>query len=84
MAISGTIGFVGLVVPHLVRMSLGGDHRWLLPCSALGGACLLLVSDKRARTLVAPAEVLVGLITSLIGRSYFLWLVIRQREPMNG
>lgn len=84
VAISGVIGFVGLVVPHLVRMRLGGDHRWLLPCSALGGACLLLVSDTLARTLVAPAEMPVGLMTSLIGGPYFLWLVMRQREPING
>ena len=78
VAMSGVIGFVGLVVPHLVRMRLGGDHRWLLPCSALGGACLL-VSDTLARTLVAPAEMPVGLMTSLIGGPYFLWLVMRQR-----
>ena len=56
VAMSGVIGFVGLVVPHLVRMRLGGDHRWLLPCSALGGACLLLVSDTLARTLVDEAR----------------------------
>jgi iron complex transport system permease protein len=84
VAMSGVIGFVGLVVPHLVRMRLGGDHRWLLPCSALGGACLLLVSDTLARTLVAPAEMPVGLMTSLIGGPYFLWLVMRQRERTGG
>ncbi|CAI2411538.1 Probable siderophore transport system permease protein yfhA [Serratia ficaria] len=83
VAMSGVIGFVGLVVPHLVRMRLGGDHRWL-PCSALGGACLLLVSDTLARTLVAPAEMPVGLMTSLIGGPYFLWLVMRQRERPGG
>ena len=84
VAMSGVIGFVGLVVPHLVRMRLGGDHRWLLPCSALGGACLLLVSDTLARTLVAPAEMPVGLMTSLIGGPYFLWLGMRQRERTGG
>ncbi|MGO2566820.1 MAG: FecCD family ABC transporter permease, partial [Serratia proteamaculans] len=84
VAMSGVIGFIGLVVPHLVRMRLGGDHRWLLPCSALGGACLLLVSDTLARTLVAPAEMPVGLMTSLIGGPYFLWLVMRQRERVGG
>jgi iron complex transport system permease protein len=84
VAMSGVIGFIGLVVPHLVRMRLGGDHRWLLPCSALGGACLLLVSDTFARTLVAPAEMPVGLMTSLIGGPYFLWLVMRQRERVGG
>lgn len=84
VAMSGVIGFIGLVVPHLVRMRLGGDHRWLLPASALGGACLLLVSDTLARTLVAPAEMPVGLMTSLIGGPYFLWLVMRQRERTGG
>ncbi|WON78766.1 iron ABC transporter permease [Serratia sp. UGAL515B_01] len=84
VAMSGVIGFIGLVIPHLVRLRLGGDHRWLLPASALGGACLLLVSDTLARTLVAPAEMPVGLMTSLIGGPYFLWLVICQRERSGG
>lgn len=84
VAMSGVIGFIGLVVPHLIRMHLGGDHRWLLPASALGGACLLLVGDTLARTLVAPAEMPVGLVTSLLGGPYFLWLVMRQRERTGG
>ncbi|AWK13595.1 iron ABC transporter permease [Candidatus Fukatsuia symbiotica] len=78
VALSGVIGFIGLVIPHLIRMNLGADHRWLLPGAALGGACLLLSADTLARTLVAPAEMPVGLITSLIGGPYFLWLVLRQ------
>ncbi|BFO09823.1 Probable siderophore transport system permease protein yfhA [Serratia rubidaea] len=84
VAVSGVIGFIGLVVPHLMRLRLGGDHRWLLPASALGGACLLLVSDTLARTLVAPAEMPVGLMTSLLGGPYFLWLVMRQQERNRG
>ncbi|MFI8416467.1 FecCD family ABC transporter permease [Serratia sp. NPDC078593] len=84
VAVSGVIGFIGLVVPHLVRMRLGGDHRWLLPASALGGACLLLIGDTLARTWVAPAEMPVGLMTSLLGGPYFLWLVMRQRERSDG
>ncbi|EGY28168.1 HmuU [Candidatus Regiella insecticola 5.15] len=84
VALSGIIGFIGLVVPHLIRMHLGADHRWLLPGAALGGACLLLSADTLARTLVAPSEMPVGLITSLIGGPYFLWLILRQQEPLSG
>lgn len=84
VALSGVIGFIGLVIPHLIRMRLGADHRWLLPGAALGGACLLLTADTIARTLVAPAEMPVGLITSLIGGPYFLWLVLRQPERARG
>ncbi|PHM67055.1 hemin transport system permease protein HmuU [Xenorhabdus stockiae] len=77
VALSGVIGFIGLVIPHLVRLRFGGDHSWLLPISALGGACLLLTADTLARTLVAPAEMPVGLITGLIGAPYFLWLILK-------
>jgi len=65
-------------------MHLGADHRWLLPASALGGAVILLAADTLARTLVAPAEMPVGLITSLIGGPYFLWLILRRRENIGG
>ncbi|PIJ50238.1 iron ABC transporter [Erwinia sp. OLTSP20] len=78
VAVSGIIGFVGLVVPHLMRMCLGGDHRWMLPGSVLAGAMLLLLADTLARTLVAPAEMPVGLMTSLIGGPWFLWLILRR------
>ncbi|CDH04172.1 vitamin B12 transport protein (ABC superfamily,membrane) [Xenorhabdus bovienii str. oregonense] len=77
VALSGVIGFIGLVIPHLVRLRFGGDHTWLLPISVLGGACLLLSADTLARTLVSPAEIPVGLITGLIGAPYFLWLIIK-------
>ncbi|MBV7692228.1 iron ABC transporter permease [Limnobaculum sp. M2-1] len=80
VAVSGIIGFIGLVIPHLIRMTIGANHRWLLPCSALGGACLLLLADTLARTVVQPAEMPVGLLTSLIGGPYFLWLIIRTRR----
>ncbi|MFZ4832937.1 FecCD family ABC transporter permease [Rouxiella sp. Mn2063] len=83
VAISGIIGFIGLVVPHLLRMRVGPDHRWLLPGAALGGACLLLLADTLARTLVAPAEMPVGLITSLLGGPYFLWLILRPTRSQN-
>lgn len=80
VAVSGIIGFVGLVIPHLIRLCLGGDHRWMLPGSALAGGILLLLADTLARTLVAPAEMPVGLVTSLVGGPWFLWLILRRRE----
>ncbi len=80
VSVSGIIGFIGLVIPHLIRMTIGADHRWLLPCSALAGAALLLLADTLARTLVQPAEMPVGLLTSLIGGPYFLWLILRPRR----
>lgn len=80
VAVSGVIGFIGLVVPHLIRLVAGSDHRWLLPASALLGAMLLLAADTLARTLVAPAEMPVGLLTSLLGAPWFLWLILRRRE----
>ncbi len=78
VAVSGIIGFVGLVVPHLVRLTIGADHRMLIPSSAILGAILLLIADTFARTIVAPAEMPVGVITSLIGGPFFLWLLARQ------
>lgn len=80
VAVSGIIGFVGLVMPHLIRITLGADHRWLLPGSALGGALLLLLADTLARTMVAPAEMPVGLLTSLVGGPWFLWLILRHKH----
>lgn len=84
VAVCGIIGFIGLVIPHLLRMQIGADHRWLLPCSALGGACLLLLADTLARTWVAPAEMPVGLLTALIGGPYFLWLILRAGGQRRG
>ncbi len=79
VALTGVIGFIGLVVPHLLRLALGPDHRWLLPGSALLGALLLLCSDYLARTLAAPAEVPIGIITGVLGSPFFLWLLFRQK-----
>ncbi|MBE2187254.1 MAG: iron ABC transporter permease [Rhodothermales bacterium] len=79
VAASGMIGFVGLVVPHLVRLALGPDHRTLLPASALLGALLLVVADLVARTIVAPAELPIGIVTALAGGPFFLWLLLRER-----
>lgn len=78
VAVSGVIGFIGLVVPHLLRMWLGSDHRAVIPGSVLAGALLLLIADTAARTLVAPAEMPVGLLTSLLGAPWFLWLIFRR------
>jgi iron complex transport system permease protein len=78
VAVSGVIGFIGLVVPHLLRMWLGADHRAVIPGSVLVGAMLLLVADTVARTLVAPAEMPVGLLTSLLGAPWFLWMIFRR------
>lgn len=77
VAVSGSIGFVGLVVPHAVRMIIGSDHRWVLPASALAGGFLLVVVDIGARLLLAPTEVPVGLLTAVVGAPFFLWLLRR-------
>ncbi len=78
VAVSGVIGFVGLIVPHLLRMLVGADHRNLVPASAAGGAILLLVADTLARTIAAPAEIPVGIITALVGAPVFLWFLQRR------
>jgi iron complex transport system permease protein len=78
-AICGPIGFVGLVVPHLCRLLIGVDHRWLLPFSTLSGACLLLVADIVGRIVARPAELDVGIVTALVGAPFFIWIVRRQR-----
>ncbi len=79
VAVSGLIGFVGLVVPHLLRLAMGPDHRFLLPGAALLGGSLLLLADLLARTLVAPAELPIGILTALLGGPFFLALLMRQR-----
>ncbi|MBL4740948.1 MAG: iron ABC transporter permease [Sneathiella sp.] len=78
VALSGLIGFVGLVVPHLIRLLFGANHQLLIPLSAILGAALLLLADTFARTIVSPAELPVGILTSLIGGPFFLWLLIKQ------
>jgi iron complex transport system permease protein len=79
VAVTGGIGFVGLVVPHLVRMVLGADHRWVMPASALTGALALVLSDGVARVVMAPAELPIGLVTSLVGGPFFIWLLLKGR-----
>lgn len=84
VAVSGIILFVGLVVPHLVRMVVGPSHRVLLPASALGGATLLVVADLIARTIAAPAEVPLGVLTAIVGSPFFFWLLRRTRARQGG
>lgn len=79
VAFAGIVGFVGLVVPHLLRLMMGPDHRRLLPASALFGASLLLLADLISRTIVIPRELPLGVITALVGGPYFLWLIHRTR-----
>ena len=81
-AAAGLVGFIGLVAPHLVRLGLGPDHRALLPASALTGALLLVAADLLARTVLAPVEVPIGIVTALAGAPFFLWLLLRQRPAL--
>nr|WP_318244835.1 iron chelate uptake ABC transporter family permease subunit [Microbacterium pullorum] len=78
-AVAGPIAFVGLVIPHLCRLLIGTDHRWLLPLSALAGAALLVAADVVGRVIARPSEIEVGIITALIGAPVFIWIVRRQR-----
>ena len=80
VALAGTIAFVGLIIPHMVRLIIGPDHRYLLPVSALGGACLLLLSDTIARTIVSPIELPVGVVTAILGAPFFISLLRRRHE----
>lgn len=82
VSVSGTIGFVGIIVPHVLRLAIGPDHRFLLPASALLGAILLIVADMIARTIVAPAELPIGIIMSAIGGPFFLWLLLKNRRVL--
>jgi iron complex transport system permease protein len=78
VSLAGPIGFIGIVVPHLVRLLVGVDHRVVLPASALFGASFLVMCDVGARMLLAPLEVPVGVITALLGGPFFLWLLVRR------
>ena len=82
VSVVGVIGFVGLVVPHLIRMWIGGDYRVLLPLSALAGASLLLVADKVAQLLIAPSELPIGILMALLGGPFFMWMILRHRREI--
>jgi len=79
VSIGGPVGFIGIIVPHLVRLMVGADHRVVLPASALFGAAFLVACDVVSRTVLAPLELPVGIITALIGGPFFLWLLVRRR-----
>ena len=78
VSLGGPIGFIGIVVPHLVRLMVGSDHRIVLPAAALFGAAFTVLCDLGARTIMAPLELPVGIITALIGGPFFLWLLVKK------
>ena len=84
MAFTGIIGFVGLVVPHLIRIVTGPSHRILIPASVLGGALVVVVGDLIARTLIEHQELPLGVLTALIGAPFFFWLIRRTRSRAGG
>ena len=79
VAVSGGIGFIGIVVPHLLCLAVGPDHKYLLPNAALLGASLLLGADVISRTIIAPAELPIGIVTAVLGAPVFLWILLRRR-----
>ena len=79
VAVSGAIGFVGLMIPHLVRMVVGSDHRRVLPTVAVGGGLYLVLVDLVGRTIMAPQELPVGIVTAALGGPFFLWLLRRRK-----
>lgn len=80
VSVAGVIGFVGLMVPHILRLIIGPDHRWLLPASGLAGAALLIVADLIARTAFSPVELRTGIVTAVFGAPFFLYLLMKRRE----
>ena len=82
VAVSGTISFVGLVTPHILRLVLGPDHRVLIPMSALGGAVFVVLADTVARTIIQPAEFRVGVLTAFVGAPFFIFLLIRNNRQV--
>jgi iron complex transport system permease protein len=81
-SLTGPIGFVGLIVPHALRLRLGADHRVLLPCAFLIGGAFLVVCDVFSRVLIAPQEIPVGVVTALCGGPFFLWLLRTRRRSL--
>ena len=81
-ALAGLVGFVGLIMPHIVRLAIGPDHRWLVPGSALAGATLLVIADSLARIVVIPAELPTGILTALLGAPFFVALLLKQRKDV--
>jgi iron complex transport system permease protein len=82
VSVSGVIGFVGLIIPHILRLMVGPDHRILVPVSVLGGAIFLVLTDTFARTILAPSELPVGIVTAVLGAPFFLYLLRRRKHMM--
>ncbi len=82
VAFSGVIGFIGLIVPHIIRILWGADYRRLIPLSILGGASMLLLADILARILLAPSILPVGIVTALAGAPFFLWILRRAKKEV--
>jgi iron complex transport system permease protein len=80
VTVAGSVGFVGLVVPHLLRLAIGNDQRLLIPAAALTGGALLVLADTLARTIVAPQQLPVGVVTALLGVPVFLYLLNRRGQ----
>jgi iron complex transport system permease protein len=80
VAVSGIIGFIGLIIPHIIRMAFGSDHRLLIPASAILGAAVLTLADLISRTIVAPAELPLGIVTALLGSPIFIYIVVNQKR----
>jgi len=80
VSVSGLIGFVGLMTPHMARLVLGPDHRLLLPASTLAGAIVMVLADLAARTVLAPVEIPVGIVTAVLGGPFFVWLLVRKER----
>jgi iron complex transport system permease protein len=81
-ALTGPIAFVGLIVPHALRLRFGADHRVLMPCALLVGAGFLAVCDTLSRTVIAPTEIPVGVLTALAGGPFFIWLLRSRRRSL--
>ena len=82
VAMAGAIAFVGLIVPHLVRLAIGPDHSGVFPAAGIGGALLLTLADAAARVVVAPAELPTGILTALMGAPFFVALLLQQRRSL--
>jgi iron complex transport system permease protein len=82
VAVAGLVGFVGLIMPHIIRLMIGPDHRWLIPASGLAGAILLVVADSLARVVVIPAELPTGILTAILGAPFFVALLVQQRKDV--
>ncbi|MGB0224722.1 MAG: FecCD family ABC transporter permease, partial [Marinobacterium sp.] len=83
VAVSGAIGFVGIIVPHLLRLIIGPNHRYLLPAAVLLGAIAVLLADILSRTLIAPAELPIGIVMAILGGPFFLYLLLRNRNLLD-